>query len=1051
MSSIPQHIGPYLVRREIGRGGMGVVYLARDPLLERDVAVKSLTPNMARDEDRLARFKREARLIAQLNHPNIAQVYHLLEHEDRTYLVLEYVPGRSLAEMIDREGALEADRAFSICDQVARAVEAAHARGIVHRDLKPANVLVTEDGTAKVLDFGIARETRKRKPQPPDGGSATVDRSDRAIRPSVLVGTPGYMAPEQVRGERPEARADIFSFGCILYECLTGRRAFTGNTTTELIEAPLLVEPDLSRLPDSLSEQVLHLIRDCLAKDVGNRLQAIASAREKLEAARGRPPTPSTPTPFATEIPNNLPWPTTSFVGRSGQLQELSHLLGAGRLLTLTGAGGCGKTRLSIELARRELNRFSDGVRFVELAPIADPDFVAGAIATALGVKDQPNTTTTEVLCEHLATGAFLLVLDNCEHLLDAASGLAGVLLRAAPELRIVATSREALHVAGEQIWRVPTLTLPTGDAPAEMASSEAVALFVDRARALNSDFGLDETNATTVARICRRLDGIPLAIELAAARTRVLTPQEIDERLYDRFRLLADDARGVPDRHRTLWAAVDWSYQTLSESEKKMFRAVSAFAGGWTLDAAVAVCGPGGRVEEGCDLDELGVLDLLTHLVDKSLVNASDTGRETRYRMLETVRQYAAKQLETAGETIGAWSRHLDFHLALAEEAKPELTGAGQADWLERLEGRHENMLAALDRNELIEDGAAKAMRLCSAMMRFWRVHGHFKTGYRACITALARPEAQGRTAERAGALLTAGVMAMLLGDYDHTTKHAFQSLTIERELGNQRGMARSLNTLGNSAYYQGDLGQAQRLHEESLAINRQLGETNGIATSLNNLANVAADCGSFGDAQRLYEEALEINRKIGNRASEAINLNNLGLAAYHCGDHLRAKELHVESLAIRRDLGDRHGVAESLNHLGKVARAESDLLEARRLHRESLAVQHDLGDKLGMTDCLDAAAMLATSLGEHERAARLLGAVERLRERMGAPRPMPEQQVLDACLVASRAAMGDAAFDDAVAAGGALSLEDTATEALAWLADGRESDSTVLATDPS
>jgi non-specific serine/threonine protein kinase len=1049
MSSIPDHIGPYEVRQEIGRGGMGVVYLARDARLERDVAIKALAPETAQDEDRLARFKREARLIAQLNHPNIAQVYHLLVHEGRTHLVLEYVPGRSLAEMIDRDGGLDTERALTLCAQVARAVEAAHARGIVHRDLKPANVRVTEDGTVKVLDFGIARRARARKPDTGDR-AVVADPDDPGIRPTMMVGTPGYMAPEQARGKPVDPRADIFSFGCILYECLAGERTFPGDTTTDLIAAPLAVEPDWAKVPDTLPPQVLPLLRDCLAKDVGNRLQGIAHAGAVLEAALGRHPTPSTQDlPFA-DIPSNLPQAATSFVGREEQLHELALLLSGARLLTLTGSGGCGKTRLSLELARRVMSRFPDGVYVAELAPTSNPDFIPGAVAAALGVKDRVNKTTAEVLGEHLAGNTFLLVLDNCEHVLDAVSDLATELLRAAPGLRIVATSREALRVPGEHLWRVPSLTLPDDDQPGKVASAEAVTLFVDRARALRPAFTISASNAATVARICRRLDGIPLAIELAAARTRILTPQEIDDRLDDRFRLLAGNARGVAERHRTLRAAVDWSYQTLSDGEKKMLRALSVFAGGWTLEAAVAVCGPGGRAEDGSDLDELEALDLLTHVVDKSLAIADDAPGESRYRMLETVRQYAEERLQEADEALGAFNRHLDFHLALAEEAEPQLTGAGQAAWLQRLEDQHENMLTALDRCEVADQGASKALRLCRAVMRFWLVHGHFKRGREACATALSRRGAQERTAARAGALHAAGVMAQSLGDYDNATKLASEALSIRRELADRRGMAQSFNSLGNTAYYQGNLAQAQRLHEESLAINREIGENPGIASSLNNLANVAIDCGSLVEAQRLYEEALEINRQIVNRGPQAINLNNLGLLAYYHGDIPGAKRLHEESLAIRRDLGDTHGIAESLNHLGKVARTEGEFVRARRLHEEGLAMRRDLGDKLGLTDSLEDCAMLAAALDEHERAARFLGAVDRLRKRIGAPRPRLEQQELDTGLAGSREAMGETAFRDAVRGGQALSLDDTVAEALKWLSAGRaESESpTRLAT---
>jgi non-specific serine/threonine protein kinase len=1049
VSAIPEQIGPYQVQREIGRGGMGVIHLAHDARLQRDVAIKTVAPELARNTERLARFKREARLIAQLNHPHIAQIYHLLEHEGTTYLVLEYVTGRSLAEMIDLDGALDAETALDLGAQVARAMEAAHARGIVHRDLKPANVRVTEDGTAKILDFGLARGVLAKDGRAADGADI-AQQDDPAIRPSTLAGTPGYMAPEQARGEQVDARADIFAFGCLLYECLTGEPPFTGATDEDLIAATLTAEPDWAVLPGSLPEPVLGLIQHCLIKSRDDRLRSIADGRVILDAALGRRVTPSTHRRPVADIPNNLPQPTTSFVGRAGQLQELAGLLSETRLLTLTGAGGCGKTRLALELARKMIDRFPDGVFLAELAPMENPDFIPGAVAAALGVKDQPNRTTVEVLCEHLAGRTFLLVLDNCEHVLDAVSDLSSELLGAARGLRIMATSREVLRVPGEHLWRVPNLTLPQDDDPSVVASSEAVTLFVDRARALKPSFALGAANAATVARICRRLEGIPLAIELAAARMKVLTPQEIDERLDDCFRLLTDDSRAVMEHHRTLRAAVDWSYRMLSGIEKKMLRTLSVFAGGWSLEGAAAVCGPG--AEDGSDLDEFGVLDLLTHLVDKSLVIADEIGGESRYRLLETVRQYAAERLEEANEASEARNRHLDFYLALAEKAEPQLTGSGQAAWLERIEAEHENVLTALDRCEVAEEGAAKALRLCGFLMRFWFMHGHLKTGIEACATALARPGAQQRTAARAAALYAAGVMAQSLGEYEKATQLASESLSVQRELGDRQGIANALNSLGNTAYYRGDLAEAKRLHEESLIIKRLLEDKPGIASSLNNLGNVAADRGSLAEAQRMYEEALDLNRETGNRAWQAINLNNLGLVAYHRGDLPVAKRLHEESLAIRRDLGHKHGIAESLGHLGKVARNEGDLLEARRLLEESLTIRRDIEEKLGIADSLDDVAMAAAYLGEHERAARILGTVEHFREQIGAPRPWPDQKELDGCLAGSRESMGHAAFDEAVRTGRALSLDDAVTEALEWLRAERVDTkaSTVLVTDP-
>ncbi|MHC4993104.1 MAG: protein kinase domain-containing protein, partial [Planctomycetota bacterium] len=737
-------------------------------------------------------FRRESRIIAQLNHPHIAQVYHLHEEGGQVHLVMEYVPGRSLAEMIDQDGALEIETALDLCTQIACAMESAHQRGIIHRDLKPANIRVTEDGVAKVLDFGIARIVRE--------GDARDEAVDTAN--PVIVGTPGYMAPEQAEGGAVDARADVFSFGCVLHECLTGAPLLPGSTVRERLAATRSLEYDGAELPSALPDGVLRLLQRCLARYVGQRMQTMSAVRMALDAALGRRQAPTLDTPPGVVTPGNLPAPTTSFVGRTGPLKELAQLLARARFVTLTGPGGAGKTRLALELARRVSDRFPDGVFLVELAAVAGPTMVPDAVATTLGVKERAKSTTADVIGEHLATKSMLLVIDNCEHVLDAVTELATALLRGAPSLRIVATSREAMKSPGEHAWPVPGLSLPRGDVLGQSSRGEAVALFEDRSRAVRPAFRTTDSNAAAVVRICRRLDGIPLAIELAAAQARVLTPEEIDARLDDRLRLLALESPGMPERHRTLRAAIDWSYRDLADGEKRMFRILSVFAGGWSLEAAATVCGPGGALDGG-DLDELGVIDLLTHLVDKSLVIAHDVGGESRYRMLETVRQYAAELLEQARENDMARRRHLDFHLSLADRVEAQLTGGDQATVLAHLESEHENLLAALANSASLEGGAEKALRLCGSMRQFWRLHGHFKTGCEACSAALAHPGAGEPTSARAMALQAAAGMALSLGDYEAASAFAGEALDIERGIDELDGVARALNTLGNAAYY--------------------------------------------------------------------------------------------------------------------------------------------------------------------------------------------------------------------------------------------------------
>ncbi|MHC5023115.1 MAG: protein kinase domain-containing protein, partial [Planctomycetota bacterium] len=498
MSSFPNQIGPYRIRREIGRGGMGVVCQAFDTRLHRDVAIKAISPDLAGDENRLARFRQEARMIAQLNHPNIVQVHQFLKHDGQLFLVLEYVPGRSLTEMIRRVGTLGVQQALAVCVQVARAMEAAHDRGIIHRDLKPGNIRVSETGTAKVLDFGIARASAVAMLRS-EVGDASPGETGSQERPSGRAGTPGYMAPEQARGEPVDSRADIFSFGCVLYECLAGEPAFESLTCNDGGTEASSGHVGWSKLPPSLPEPVLTLLQRCLAHEPRERLASMREARLVLETALGERSTPSTDTTGTPVVPNNLPRSTSSFVGREQMLRDVAEHLVRSRLVTLTGSGGCGKTRLALELAQREMRRFPDGVQIAELAAVSGPDAVPAAVAAALDVMDRAHRSTTDVLSAHLADQTSLLILDTCERVLPGVSDLVQRLLQDAPRLHVLATSREPLHLPGEQAWPVPGLAVPSTEDLAASRASEAMMLFLDRARAIKPAFQLNETNADAV------------------------------------------------------------------------------------------------------------------------------------------------------------------------------------------------------------------------------------------------------------------------------------------------------------------------------------------------------------------------------------------------------------------------------------------------------------------------------------------------------------------------------------------------------------------------
>ena len=703
---------------------------------------------------------------------------------------------------------------------------------------------------------------------------------------------------------------------------------------------------------------------------------------------------------------HNLPLELSSFVGREQEGAEVKRLLleEKNRLLTLTGSGGCGKTRLALAVAVEVVENFEEGgVWWVELANLSDPNLVAPAVAAALGVREASGRSLTEMLVEHLNKKPnkkkTLLVLDNCEHLIDACATLSDTLLRACPTLQILATSREALRVAGERAWLVPSLSLPDTDLPLplqELRRYEAVDLFVERATQVTSRFEVTEENASAVARLCRRLDGVPLALELAAARTKVLCVGQILARLEDSLKLLTMGSdRTAPTRQRTLRGTLDWSYQLLSEQERKLFGRLSTFAGGWTLEAAEAV-GAGDGIEEG------EVLELLSRLVDKSLV-VFEAGpeHEARYGMLEPVRQYGRERLEERGETEQeVRERHARYYLTLAEGAEAELRN--QEAWLERLEKEHGNFRAALSwaldeqdtQHPEEEERAQLGLRLAAALSqgRFWAPYGPSE-GHRWLERGLARSGAA-PTSLRAKALNQAGWLAIYLGHYQ----------------------------------------QAVALLEEGLALFKEMGDTPGAVVSLAHLGHMALHGGDRERASMLGREAEALRQELADRQVIAFLLIFLSMVALVEGDRDRSVELSEESLALHRELGDLRGTAMCLTILGITALERGDAERAAVLYEEDMHILRGLRDKTGTSYGLRGLAGVATLQREPIRAARLWGADEALREAIGLPlsyldRSHPDHEGL---LAAARSQLDEVAWEAAQAEGRAMTPEQAVEYAL-------------------
>ncbi|MDX1520365.1 MAG: tetratricopeptide repeat protein, partial [Anaerolineae bacterium] len=720
---------------------------------------------------------------------------------------------------------------------------------------------------------------------------------------------------------------------------------------------------------------------------------------------------------------HNLPTQLTRFIGREQEKAEVSRLQATTRLLTLTGPGGSGKTRLALEVATElyAAQDYSDGVWLVELAPLSEPALVPQAVASALGVREIPGQLLTETLVTYLQSKQLLLVLDNCEHLIEACATLADTLLRACPSIRILATSREPLHIPGELTWQVPPLSLPDSQQLPpldELLQYEAVQLIIDRATAILPTFTVTQYNAPSIAQVCQQLDGLPLAIELAAARVKVLTVAQIAARLQNSFRLLVGGNRLALTRQQTLEATLDWSYELLSEPERALFRRLAVFAGGFTLEAAEGICA-------GEGLDPAEILDVLSQLVDKSLVVVREEGQERRYRLLETVRQYGAEKLRASGEDTRMRTQHQAWYLALAVEADPELYGPRQAEWLDRLETEHDNLRAVLAWSKTPQSEPWLGLRLARALFWFWYQRRYLSEGRSEFESALAQTEMGQRTWVRAMALYGSGAMAMYQGDLTTARPHLTESITIWRELGNDVELAMALLTLGTVAINQGDERAAGPLLEACLPLFKKLGQETRYAVTLTHLGDVGLVQGDWTSARTRYEESLALQRAMGHQWGTAQALNNLGEVARCEGDYSRAVPLYEESLALFRELGSSGDVARSLHNLGYMALAQDDIDQAATRFAESLALFQERGSKRGLVECLAGFAGVATIRADFRRAAQLLGAVEAHFEAMEAAMWPADRLEYERSVAAVQTALGEEDFAAAWAEGRKMTVE--------------------------
>jgi non-specific serine/threonine protein kinase len=718
--------------------------------------------------------------------------------------------------------------------------------------------------------------------------------------------------------------------------------------------------------------------------------------------------------------------PLTIFIGREREAEEVRHRLLRPdvRILTLTGPGGIGKTRLGLVLARQVQDRFADGVCFVALAPISDPALVPSAIAQALRVKQDAGQSAAEALEQHLRERQLLLVLDNFERLLKAGPPIAH-LLAACPRLKVLVTSRVVLRLQGEHDYEVPPLRLPSaGDRPSpeELGRYEGIRLFMQRAQAADSRFTITTENAPAVVELCRQLDGLPLAIELAAARAKLLSPEAVLARLGNRLGLLTGGARDLPDRQRTLRATLDWSYDLLSDTERLLFARLAVFAGGWTLEAAEAVCDLG---------DEAELLEHMSALVDKSLVQQRASDRhEPRFAMLETVREYALERLEQGGELGRLRRRHAAYFLKLAEEEERASQGPLQGVWLDRLQTEHGNLRAALLWSLDSKGDTDMGLQLSGALSHFWYVREHHSEARMWLQRALERPS--GAAAARAKVLVGAGRLAWFQGELRRGNALLEESLVLYRDLGDDTGAAFTLLVLGRIAVSQGNRKRGATLLEEGLALFRQQGNVWGTARALIVLGDVALFEHEVERATANFQRSLGISRDIEDAEGIAVSLLYLGRAAHMRRDAARSETLLKESLEVFRESADSRGIAEVLLELGRVARVRGDSVRALGLYRESLVLSQGLDNKTYVAFCLTALAGILQATGDPGRAARLFGATEVLLESSGAVLDPRGRLEYDNDLDAARLQLGTTVFAQEWQEGRMMEMDRAVMEAM-------------------
>ena len=961
----------YRIERVLGEGGFGIVYLAEDAALGRHVAIKEYLPTAValRSPDGrsvlikgpkvsetfqlgLRSFVNEARLLVRFDHPALVKVHQFWEDAGTAYMVMPFYEGPTLGQQLasQRRPFTEAEL-LDWLTPLLDALAVLHADQVYHREIAPDNILLTAIGPL-LLDFGAARRV--------------IGDLTQAL--TVLL-KPGY-APIEQYGDAPDMAqgpwTDIFALASVLYVAATGLRP---PTSVERVFNDRLV-PLTQAAAGRYSTALLAAVDRAMAVRPEQRPQSVEEFRREL-LGQAAPP-PASP---VREVPHNLPLQRTSFVGRERETREIRAALESAPLVTVLGMGGLGKTRLALRVAAELMPQFPDGAWFVDLSAVTDPARVVGAVARTFDLRDEPGRPLVEVLCAWLRPRRLLIVLDNCEHLIDVAARLADAILGSAAQVRLLASSREPLDVPGEQCYPVAPLPLPPRQAGRQtVLQSPAVRLFGDRARAQQPDFQLEMQDAEVLAELLERLEGIPLAIELAAARLRTLSVAEVLEGLSDRYEVLTGGSRMLQKRQQTLRALVDWSYDLLDPSERALFARLAVFAGGFDGEAVLAVC-------TDVLVPEDEVADRLSSLVQKSLVVQ---GPEGRFRMLDTLRDYAREKLEVRDVTSATAARHAAHFFALAKEAGRGMRGAEQGPWTRRLEVELDNLRAA---GACALAGGVDpliAVKLAVALTNFWILRGQPSEGRQLVAAALELPEVKQSDLAQAWALFTSATLAGAQGDHVSAIEQFETCLALRRRLDRPIEIAATLSALALARLQAGEPVAAAAAEQEALRLFITQGDLLGCCIGWLHLAQIDLWTGRGMRALGHVSSALDLAREIGNPEVEAES--ELTAAAAHAlnGRTPVAQAVAQRALHLSQDASDNRGEASARGLLGRLALEAGDVVGARALLLQALADCQVQEMRPQLVAALDDMVLVRGHEGAPIGALELAGATEQARQRL-------------------------------------------------------------------